>query len=166
MDLNDSTQGPMMVFCEHLQTVGSTKLGSFFTSYQVFKKDPASWSYLYCIHKKKLLWIEGVMTLWHPEFCLLFYCPPLLSVNRQKVLVTTSIPCNMCNMPGRDYKELLYAGDGNEQPKEKYRGAIYVTSFCDLSIVTVPYPFFGLAEGYLLFPSPITASLLVCQQQL
>jgi hypothetical protein len=51
-------------------------------------------------------------------------------------------------------------------PREKYRGAIYVTSLCDLSLVTVPYPFFGLAEGYLLFPSPMTASLLVCQQQL
>jgi hypothetical protein len=54
MDLKDSTQGSIMVFCEHLQTVGSTKLGSFFTSYQVFQKDPASWSYLYCIHKKKI----------------------------------------------------------------------------------------------------------------
>jgi hypothetical protein len=49
---------------------------------------------------------------------------------------------------------------------KKYRGAMHVTSFCDLSTVTVSYPFFGLAEGYLLFPSPMTASLLVCQQQL
>lgn len=86
----------MMVFCEHFQTVGSTKLGSFFTSYQVF------------------------MTLWLPQFCLLFYCRPVLSVNQQKVLGTTNIPCNnMCNMSGRDYKELLYAGDGNEQPQGK-----------------------------------------------
>jgi len=65
-------------------------------------------------------------------------------------------------MPGRDYKELLCAGDGNEQPK----GKIQRGNICDLSIVTIPYPFFGLAEGYLLFPSPMTASLLVCQQQL
>jgi hypothetical protein len=153
-----------MVFCEHLQTVGSTKLGSFFTSYKVFMKDPASWSYLYCKHtQKKIAWIERVMTLWHPQACLLFYCLPLLSVNQQKVLLNTSTPCNsMCYMPGRDYKELLYAGDGNEQPK----GNIQRGNICDLSIVPIPYPFFGLAEGYLLFPTPMTVSLLVCQQQL
>jgi len=38
MDLNDSTQGPMMVFCKHLETVSSTKLGSFFTSHQYSRK--------------------------------------------------------------------------------------------------------------------------------
>jgi hypothetical protein len=30
-------------------------------------------------------------------------------------------------MPGRDYKELLYAGDGNEQPK----GKIQRGNICD-----------------------------------
>jgi hypothetical protein len=69
-------------------------------------------------------------------------------------------------MSGRDYKELLYAGEGSKLKREKCKGATHMTSFCALSTVTIPYPFFGLAESYLLFPSPMTASLLVCQQQL
>jgi hypothetical protein len=47
MEMNISTQGPVMVFSEHLQTVGFIKLGSFYTNYQLFKNDCASWSYLH-----------------------------------------------------------------------------------------------------------------------
>jgi hypothetical protein len=124
MEMNDSTQAPVMIFSEHLQTVGFTKVGSFFTCYQLFKSDRASWSY-YITATKKFPRIEGVMTLsiLNSAYCSIAL-PFCLSASRRCVSlgnnVITKIPCNtICNMHGRDYKESLYAGDGIEQTQGK-----------------------------------------------
>jgi hypothetical protein len=123
MEMNDSTQGPVMIFSEHLQTVGFTKLGSFFTSNQLIKNNHASWSYLHRSHKKIPMdrGSDDTVGIFNSAYCSIAL-PFCLSASRKCLSLGkdafTKIPCNtMCNMHGRDYKELLYAGDGSEQPK-------------------------------------------------
>jgi len=53
--------------------------------------------------------------------------PSCLSTSRRWLSLGKAVITNMCNMPGRNYKKLLYAGDGNEQPN----GKIQRGNICD-----------------------------------
>ena len=126
MDSNDSTHGPVMVFCETFTNLVFHKTGEFLHKLSATQERFCILELFTLPPQNKFPLDRGGDDTWgilNSTYCSI-PLPSDLSTSRRclslrKDVITNIHWNNMCNMPGKDYKELLQAGEGSEQLKGK-----------------------------------------------